>query len=346
MANAKPTFQNVIADIRKRKFAPVYILVGEEPYYIDAVADALQEQVIDNDARDFDQHVYYGADVDIEVLMTTARQYPLMSDHKLVMLREAQSITGGIRPYEKLDKLIEHLPSHTIFLFAWKGDKGPTERTRWVKEAQSRGGIVLFSPKVKDTALPRLLTEYCKGRGIEIEPKAASMMSEAVGADLKRLFTEIDKLVSGSHTDTPITVTPEMVEESVGVSKEYNNFELVNAVNTRDWNRTIAIARYFVNNPKQNPLIVTTAVLFNNFARIMVAHYLPDKSPRGIMKELGLRYDFQVKELGMAMRQYNASSCLRIIGALRDFDRKSKGVGSLQKDSDIFIELIYKIFTL
>lgn len=346
MATAKPTFQNVMADIRKSKFAPAYILIGEEPYFIDTVADALQERVVDEQGRDFDQHIYYGADVDLEVMISTARQYPLMSERKLVMLREGQSITGGARQYDKLEKLIEHLPEQTIFVFAWKGEKGPTERTKWVKEAQGKGAVVLASPKVRDAVLPRLLADYCKEKGIGIDPTAAAMMSEAIGADVKRLFTEVDKFISGSQTTDRLIITPEMVEKSVGVSKEYNNFELVKAINVRDWNRSVTIARHFIQNPKQNPLIVTASMLFNNFSRIMVAHYLPDKSPRAIMAEMGFRYDVQVKELSMAMRNYNASSCLRIIGALRDFDRKSKGVGSLQKDTDLFIDLIFKIFTL
>lgn len=346
MAAAKPTFRSAIADIRRQRFAPAYILIGEEPYYIDALADALQDQVVDEDAKDFDQHVYYGADVELETLMTTARQYPLMSDLKLVMLREAQSITGGARQYEKLERLFSNLPSQTIFLFAWKGDKGPTERSKWVKEAVAHGAVVLLSPKVKEAALPKLLAEYCSEKGISIDPKAAAMMSEAVGADVKRLFTEVDKLISGASQGEKPAITPELVEKAVGVSKEYNNFELVKAINSKDWNRSMTIARYFVKNSKQNPLVVTASMLFNNFSRIIVAHYLPDKTPQNIMREMGFRYDSQVKELGMAMRQYNAASCLRIIGALRDFDRKSKGVGSLQKDSDLFIDLIFNIFTL
>ncbi len=346
MAASKPTYRTVMADIRMGKFAPAYILTGEEPYYIDAVCDALQARVVDEEGRDFDQHIYFGADVDLETLISTARQYPLMSARKIVMLREAQSVTNGVRQYEKLERLIEHLPAQTIFVFAWKGDKGPTERTKWVKDAQARGAVLLSSPKVKDAALPRLLTDYCREKGIGIDQKAAAMMCEAIGADVKRLFTEVDKLISGSHAGERLIITPEMVEQTVGVSKEYNNFELVKAVNSRDWNKSMTIARHFISNPKQNPLIVTASMLFNNFARIMVAHYLPDKSPRGIMSEMGFRYDIQVKELAMAMRNYNASSCLRIIGALRDFDRKSKGVGSLQKDTELFIDLIYKIFSL
>lgn len=336
-------FQDLATDIRARRFAPVYLLQGEEPYYIDKIAGLLVAGVVpDAEARDFDLHNFFGSDADVRRILDTARQFPLMGDRQLVMLREAQSMSNARNELEKLAAYAKNPVASTVLAITFKAE--PLKQSgELVKAIKSSGGVVFDSPKVKEWQLSSLITQYCKDAGIRIDNKSVEMLKEFVGNDLARLFGEIDKLMVATDR---APVTPESIERNIGVSKDYNNFELVSALASRDYARAMRIVDYFERNPKQNPVIMTTATVFRFFSNLMLAHYAPDRSERGLMGQLGFHSPYQLKEVSLGMRNYNARSCLAIIHAVRVLDCRSKGIGSMQKDYQLLREFIYQAFTL
>jgi DNA polymerase-3 subunit delta len=341
------TYRQILADIKKKKFAPAYILSGEEAYYLDLIADALQEYVVEEEDRDFNMHLFYGNDADIDMIINTAQQYPVMAPYKLVILREAQTMVVAKTRLEKLEKYFQNPCSTTILAIVYKGD-ALSSSTKWIKAAQKANAIVYNSQKLRDYQVEATLKDYCNERRINVEPKASAMLCDHIGADLSRLFGEIEKLkvATSAEGGNTFIITAEMVEKHIGVSKEFNNFELSSALMTRNYAKAMQIVDFFGKNTKANPLVLSTGIIFNTFQRLMQAHYLPDKSEESIRKVLKINYQAGIRELGVGMKNYSPGSCLRIIHAIREFDRMSKGVGSMQKDTELIKELIYKIFTL
>lgn len=337
------SFQDVAAEIRAGRFAPVYLLQGEEPYYIDKIIELLSARVVpDAEARDFDLHNFFGADTDVRRVLDTSRQFPLMGDRQLVMLREAQSMPNVRNELEKLAPYVKSPVQTTVLAISLKAEplKASSELVKAVKAV---GGVVFDSPKIKEWQLGPVITQYCKDACIRIDPKATEMLKEYIGADLARLFGEIDKLMVATNR---APVTPESIERNIGISKDYNNFELVTALAVRDYARAMRIVDYFERNPKQNPVIMSTAILFRFYSNLMLAHYAPEKTERGLMAQLGFHSPYQLKEITAGMRNYSARSCLAIIHALRVLDCRSKGIGSMQKDYQLLKEFIYQAFTL
>lgn len=337
------SYQDVVADIRAGRLAPVYLLQGEEPYYIDKIVELLTARVVpDAEARDFDLHNFFGADTDVRKVLDASRQFPLMGERQLVMLREAQAMPNSRNELEKLAPYAKNPVASTVLVVVLKAEplKASSDLVKSIKGA---GGIVFDSAKVKDWQLGPLITQYCKDAGIKIDPKATEMLKEYIGTDLARLFGEIDKLMVATNR---APVTPESIERNIGISKDYNNFELVSALATRDYARAMRIVDYFERNPKQNPVIMTTAILFRFFSNLMLAHYAPEKTERGLMNQLGFHSPYQLREITAGMRSYSARSCLGIIHALRVLDCRSKGIDSMQKDYQLLKEFIYQAFTL
>ena len=332
-----------MADVRAGKFAPIYLLQGEEPYYIDQLTELLTSSVIkDAEARDFDQYMMFGADTSVRAVMDSARQYPVMGDRTFVALREAQVMPNARNELEKLAPYAKATIHSTVLLIVYKGE--PLKATsQLVKEIKKSGGVVFDSPKVREWNLSPLITDYCAARKIPIDRKAVEMLKEYIGADLSRLFSQIDKLVIASPAGTPIT--PELIERNVGISKDYNNFELINALANRDYVRCMQIVSYFERNPKQNPVVVTVSLLFRFFSNLMLAHYAPDKTERGLMMQLGFRSPYQLKEVNLGLRNYNARAVMNIIHELRLLDCRSKGIGTNQKDYASLKQFIYNAFT-
>lgn len=337
------SYTSLCADIRAGRFAPVYLLMGEESYYIDKLVELLSERVVSEpDARDFDLHNFFGADSNLRGVIDTARRYPIMGDKQLVMLREAQSMPNAKNELDKLTPYIEHAQASTVLVITYKAES-LRATSAIVKAIKQAGGIVFDSPKVKEWSLTPLITDFCKEAKVSIEPKAAEMIKEFIGNDLARIFAEIEKLIVATHR-APITA--QNVETYIGISKDYNNFELVSAIAARDYAKCMRIVKYFEQNPKQNPVIVTTALIFRYFSNLMIAHYAPDKSERALMMHLGFHSPVQMRDITAGMRNYRAASCMAIIHALRTLDCRSKGIGSMQKDYAQLQEFIYKMFTL
>ncbi|MCM1319097.1 MAG: DNA polymerase III subunit delta [Muribaculaceae bacterium] len=337
------TYTDIIADIRAGKYAPVYLLQGEEPYYIDKIVELLSDRVVpEADARDFDLYNFFGADTDIRTVIDTARQYPLMGAKQLVMLREAQSMNNGRNELEKLAPYAGHSVPSTVLVITYKNE--PLKATSaLIKAIKSSGGVIFTSDKVKEWQLDKIIVDYCKGKKISIDAKSAQMLKEFIGNDLSRLFSEIDKLIV-ANGNSPIT--PECIEKNIGISKDFNNFELVNALAAKDYVRCMRIVDYFEKNPKQNPVVVTTAMMFRFFSNLMLAYYAPDKSEHGVMAQLGFHSQYQLTDIKKGMQNYSARSCFNIIHELRLLDCRSKGIGTLQKDYTQLKEFIFKAFTV
>lgn len=341
------TYNELVTNIRKRHFAPIYLLCGEESYYIDSLADLLYESVVKEDERDFNCTVLYGSDSTIESVINASRQFPLMSELQLVMLKESQTMTDVKTQFEKLDSYVSHPVKTTVLVITFKGDCQKVSKL--AKTVLKIGGIVFESNKLKDWQLGQLdgiINEYCKSKHLRIDGKSIAMLKEFIGADLKRLFSEIDKLGIVSGEDK--VISPTLIEKNIGISKDYNNFELVKMIANRRYDKSMQIVDYFEHNPKQNPLVVTTSVLFNFFSNLLLSHYSKDKSEQGLMSTLRLKSSMALNDVKSGLANYNARSCISAISSIREFDCKIKGigVGTSKNEYSYLKELIYKIFTM
>lgn len=344
--NSSTQFRSIMTDIRKGKIAPAYILVGEEGYYLDRIADAILSSFGNDENSDFNKNVIYGADAVIDEVITSARQFPIFAEKKLVAIREAQAIQRAKSELEKLESYFKKPNPTTIFVVVFKGSQ-INANTKWVKTAVQSGAVYFNSPKIRDYQFDNILSDFCKENKINVNADAAMLLFESIGTDLSRLFCEMEKLKVAENQNTGnFTITAEMVAKNIGLNREFNNFELNSAIIHRDYAKAMLIADYFDRNPKENPFVVTVSALFSTFARLMQAHYLPDRSANSIKIKLGVTNSSAMKELAAGLSNYSARSCMNIIEALRDADCKSKGIGSMQKDTELLKELIFKIFTL
>lgn len=345
-ANKDLSYRDILDRIKKKDFASVYLLMGEEPYYIDLIVDALERNVVKEENQAFDQLVFYGADSDLDVVVASARQYPVMGDRQLVILKEAQTCAGSKTQLDKLAPYMSQPNRHGVFVVAFKGDN--LSATSALMKAASKAGdkvVVFKSPKIRDYQLSGPIKEYCRMKKIGIEEQAVQILIEYVGNSLQKLFGEIDKLIVSAGPGAQ-RITAEMVEENIGISKEFNNFELTKALSTKDYPKTMRILEYFRKNPKNNPTVMTTSILQKFFSQLVVAHYTVDKTERGLMEALQLKTPYALKEIKDGLRMYTPRQSLAAISALREFDCKSKGIGSLQNEYDLQQELMFKIFTV
>lgn len=340
------TYRDIIDSIKQGKLASVYLLMGEEPYYIDLIVEAIESYVVKEENKVFDMLVFYGADADLEVVMANARQYPVMGDVQLVILKEAQSCPGSKAQLDKLASYISQPNQKGVFVLVYKGDNLSATSALMKAAAKAGSNVVVFkSPKIREYQLAAPIKDYCRMKKIAIEEQAVHVLIEYIGNSLQKLFGEIDKLIVAAGTGAK-RITAGMVEENIGISKDFNNFELSKALSSKDYPKTMRILEYFRKNPKNNPTVMTTAVLFKFFSQLVVAHFCTDKSDRGLMEALQLKTPYALREIRDGMQMYTPRQALAAISALRDFDCKSKGIGSLQNEYDLQRELIFKIFTV
>ncbi len=340
---AQPTYRELLDQIKKGKAAPVNILMGEEDYYIDMLVDAYERDVISEEDKDFNYNLYFGVDADLDQVVAACQQLPMMAEKRLVILKEAQSMARGKQALDKLASYVRNAVSTTVFVLAFKGEN-LNATSELMKAATKSGAVVFKSEKVRDYKLPGLVKDYCSSKRIRVDDRAVEMLCEYIGSPLTKLFGEINKLIQIKGGEGVINI--EDVEKHIGVSKDFNNFELVSALAKKDYPKALKIIKYFSQNPKTNPTIMTTGQLLTFFSKLVIAHYLPDKSEASIKQELGIKFPAQMNELKEALRNYNPRQAVFAIHALRDFDVRSKGVGSFQNEYDLLRELIFKIFTL
>lgn len=338
MAKKENTFEEICRQIQAKKFSPIYILMGEEPFFIDRITDLLIENVLEESERDFNQIILYGADADAVAVLNASRRFPMMSKYQLVVVKEAQQI----RDIELLAHYAKNPLPSTVLVINYKYKT--LDRRKALSAATEKNGLLFESKKIPEYKMPAFITSFMQQQGIAVDIKAAQMLSDFLGNDLNRLSKELDKLVLIMPEKAPKRVTPELVEQNIGISKEYNNFELLKAVASKDVLKANRIIQYFDKNPKNHPIQVTLPVLFNYFSNLLICHYSKDRSENALVVALGLRNTFQVKDYQMGLRNYSAMKVFYLISEIRNTDARSKGVdNSSVTDADLLKELLYKI---
>ncbi len=310
------TYEEIARELKNRIYKPVYYLMGEESYYIDRISEYIAQTVLNENEKEFNQTIVYGADTDIATVINAAKRYPMMSKYQVVIVKEAQNIKN----IEELVYYLQKPLDSTILVLCHK--HGTLDRRKKLAAEIEKVGVLFESKKIKDAQLPGFISSYLKRRSVEIEPKASEMMAEFVGADLSRMAGELEKLIITLPRGQK-RITPEQIERNIGISKDYNNFELRNALVAKDVFKANQIIKYFEENPKTNPLQMTLSVLFNFFSNLMLAYYAPDKSEQGIANQLGLKSSWQSKDYMVAMRKYSGVKVMQIIGEIRYCDAVS-----------------------
>ena len=331
------TYEEIARDLKNRIYKPVYYLMGEESYYIDRISDYIAQTVLTEEEREFNQTILYGVDTDVASIINAAKRYPMMSEYQVVIVKEAQNV----KKIEELSYYLQKPLASTILVICHK--HGVLDRRKKLAAEIEKVGVIFESKKLKDAQLSGFISSYLKRKQVDIEPKASEMMAEFVGTDLNRMAGELDKLVITLPQGVR-RITPEQVEKNIGVSKDYNNFELRNALVARDVLKANKIIKYFEENPKTNPIQSTLSVLFGFFSNLMLAYYAPEKTEQGIANQLSLQPSWKAKEYMAAMRVYSGVKCMQIIGEIRYYDARSKGVDNTSvSDGDLLRELVYKI---
>lgn len=332
-------FENIVSKINKRIYSPVYFLSGEEPYFIDKISKLIENTVLDESERDFGLNVVYGKDVTIDQVLALAKEYPGFGPYKVVIVREAQHI----REIEKSDYLKAYIKKPvetTILVFDYKYKK-VDKRTEFAKLIAKHGVLYQSTPK-RDYEMPDYIEKVLQSKGFRISPETKMLLAESLGTNLSKIENEINKLLL--NVEKGAEITPDIVEENIGISKEYNIFELQRALASRDIVKANKIINYFGANPKEYPAIMQIVMIFTYFRKIFHFHFIKDKSDRNrVAAEIGISPYF-VREYAAAARIYNPKKLRQIFRLLREFDQKAKGVESAPiEDGELMKELVFKI---
>ena len=327
----------IVNDINNGNIKPIYFLMGEEPYYIDKLSDYIEQNVLAEEEKGFNQTVLYGRDVTIEDIVATAKRYPMMAERQVVIVKEAQDLT---RTIDKLESYVENPMLSTVLVFCYKYKT--LDKRKKMTKLIDKVGVVYESKKLYDNQVGDWIKRVLSGKNYSIEPKANAMLVEFLGTDLSKINNELEKLQiilpKGS------TITPKHIEENIGFSKDFNNFELLNALGSRNQLKAFQIVQYFSDNQKANPLVVTTSTVFGFFIKILKYHGLKDRNPKNVASVLGVSPYF-LKDYDLALKNYPMKKVSQIVTALRDIDVKSKGVGANSlSQSDLLREMLYKVF--
>ncbi len=314
-------YEEIIRDINNNIFLPVYFLTGEEPYFIDKITALLENSILDEGMRGFNQTVVYGRDVSVKEVIDLSRRYPMMGNYQVVIVKEAQYINN----IENLEAYITSPLETTILVIANKYKKVDKRKAFYKKMNASKSTIVFNSEKVKDWLVLKWIESEIISRGFSISPVALRLMSDYLGNDLGKITNEIDKLVININKGSRITDVE--IEQNIGISKDYNLFELQNALSERNQLKAQRIVQYFEANPKDHPLQMISPMLHNYFIKIFLYHFIKNKEPNKIAAELGV-HPFFVKDYGKASKSFSPQKIKDIISKIRILDLKSKGVGS------------------
>lgn len=336
MAKQEFTYDQLLSDLTNKKYAPLYFLMGEEAYYIDEISDYIQKNVLDDASKEFDQTILYGKDTDMLTVINAARRYPMMGSHQVVIVKEAQNI----KDWDSLVHYLANIMPSTILVFCYKYGT-PDKRKKWFQDIH-KSAVVFESAKLRDYEVAGWITKYCRTKNVGIEDKAVSMLAEFLGTDLSKLVNELDKLVLTMPADSR-RITPELVEKNIGISKDFNVFELQAALINDDRLKANRIIRYFAENKKANPMVVVLSQLFKFFSDLMIYHYLSDKSPGAVASELKINPYF-VKDYQNAAKRFSALKTMNTISWIRETDARYKGIDNPSADEgELMKELIFKI---
>ena len=329
-------YEKIIKDIQAKNYSPIYFLHGEEAYYIDEISRLIEEQVLNDTEKTFNQHVLYGKDTDMATVVTTARQFPMMSSYQVVIVKEAQQT-------KSLDDLIyyaENPLKSTILVINYKYKK--LDKRKKLYKSLEKNGIIFESNKLYEDKIPLWINQYLKDRNITSEPGVAQMLTEFLGNDLHKIANELDKLMITLPSKN-VKITAAHIEENIGISKDFNTFELQKALTKKNVLKANQIIQYFSKNPKENHITQIITSLFFYFNKVLTYHFLKDKSRNQVASALQINPYF-VEEYKIAARSYPPKKAVQIISFLREYDMKSKGVGTVSAtQEDLLKELIYKI---
>ena len=340
MAQVAVTYDSVMSELKARKFKPLYYLMGEESYYIDKISDWIAENVLQPEEQDFNQTVLFGSDVNASQIVDAAKRYPMMAEYQVLIVKEAQNIKNT----EPLEKYFKQPMPTTILVMCHKNGKIDGKKKAYIK-AVSEAGVLFESMKLKDRELPGFIESYLKAREVTIDPKSTQMIADAIGADLSRLTSELDKVLLSLPKEDR-RVTPQVVEDQIGVSKDYNAFEFRDAIVNRNILKANQIIKYFDENPKAGGLYALLPLVFSYFQNLMIAHYCPQKGSQETLAQwLDMRSPWAARDYMTGMRNYSAMKVMQIISKIREIDAKSKGLDNPNTPSgELMRELIFFIF--
>ena len=342
-------FDRIMSDIAARRFAGIYLLMGEESYFIDQIADRLAATILDEAARTFNQITVHGRDSDAGQIVNLCRQMPMMGQYEVIIVKEAQQLKG----IDRLS-LYTQKPSPTTILVICHKEKNVDKRSAFYKGCAANG-VVLESVRPRDYEIASWLQQFIRRRGLEIDAKALSMLTDHLGTDISKIANELQKLTVSLPEGTK-RISDRDIEANIGISKDFNNFELCKAVVTRDMNRALMIADHFARNPKENPLLLTVMALFNQFRDLFIVNYLrwltrhrnkPFPSDQELMSILRKNNTFILGEIKQNASLWDNRKVFQVLGLLREYDAKSKGMASGgASDGELLRELLLKIFLL
>ncbi|AWI26197.1 DNA polymerase III subunit delta [Flavobacterium pallidum] len=328
----------IVNDIKAGSIKPIYFLMGEEPYYIDKLSDYIEENVLSEEEKGFNQSVLYGRDVSMEDIIGSAKRYPMMAERQVVIVKEAQELAKTI---DKLEGYADNPMPSTVLVFCYKYKT--LDKRKKVTKLLEKNGLVYESKKLYENQVGQWITRVLQGKGYTMEPKANAMLVEFLGTDLSKISNELDKLQIILPKGTVINA--KHIEENIGFSKDYNVFELRKAIGDKNQVKAYQIAHYFAENPKENPMVVTTSLVFSFFLSLLQYHGLKDRNPKNVASVLKVNPYF-LKDYDIALRNYPMKKVSAIVAALRDIDVKSKGVGANSlSNADLLKEMLVHIFS-
>lgn len=330
------TFEGIKAQLAKRQYAPIYLLHGEEGYYIDALVKEF-EAIIPEADRDFNLYTLYAPEVSPDTIMDVCRRYPMMSDYQVVIVKEAQAIRADL--LNRLHLYASQPSPSTILVICCRGAQAKTKEL--IAEIKSHGGVIFESQKLKERNMEVAIERIVRDNGLNIEAKSLAMLRDYIGTDLSRLYNEIGKLsvVLGPGA----MITPEAIERNIGISKDYNVFELIDSIAEKNSLKVYQIVEYFRSNPKANPVIPAVAQIFSFFSNLLILQFQKDKSEKAMMETVGVKWPIAFRKYSNGLKSYNAYKVIEIISAIRDFDAKSKGIGSRWNEYDLLKDLMFRI---
>jgi DNA polymerase-3 subunit delta len=329
------TFEQVLTDLKNKKYYPVYFLTGEEPYYIDQIANYIEEKVIGEEQKDFNLIVLYGKDVDPAEIVSNAKRYPMMSDLQVIIIKEAQDV----RNIEELQSYVENPLRSSLLVLCYKYKK--IDKRRSFAKAIEKSGVFFESARLYENRIPDWIRMYLKERNFGITVKACMLLTEFLGTDLTRIANELGKLQI--NTSPGSVIDEKQIEQQIGIHKDFNVFELQKALGTRDVFKANQIAAYFAGNPRENPLIKTLSILHGFFIKLMIYHQLKDKSKNAVAAALGVN-PFFVQDYQTSAQNYTMAQLTRIVSLFREYDLKSKGVDNVSAgDGELLKELVFRV---
>lgn len=332
------SFQDIKQSIAQRRLAPIYIISGEEGYFIDELCNDF-ENLVPESERDFNFYALYAQEITTEAVMATCMRFPMMSERQVVILKEAQTLNVNV--INRLQGYAAKPNPTTVLVVCFRGEKAKGKE--FLDQVKANGGVIFESKRPNERSIDPMIAQLVRDKGLNIEPKGIAMLRDFIGLDIAKLCNEINKmaLVLGKGA----MITPESIEQNIGISKDFNNFELVDAIAAKDSAKIFRIINYFRSNPKKNPTVLTVSAIFSYFSNLMICQFSRDKSPNTLMGLLGIKWPKQLERYTQGMRNYNAYKSIEIISALREFDTKSKGIGSRQSEWDLLHNLMFRIIS-